>query len=169
MSDYTQAPATKMLAVHCAVCSRPLLDSVSVELGIGPDCRKKYGFDVSAAPEARVAANALVAKIACVQKGEEALLACKELHGLGFVQLAARIMQRLTKVIVKVEGATLEVFAPYNGSFVLAMQQVPGRKWDPKRKCSVIPATSRAALWSALQAGFPGMWALGPRGPFVIA
>lgn len=37
------AAALSMLATHCAVCRRDLRDPVSVELGIGPDCRKKYG------------------------------------------------------------------------------------------------------------------------------
>lgn len=44
MSDYENAPAAAMLATHCC-CGRPLLDAVSVEAGIGPDCRKKHGFD----------------------------------------------------------------------------------------------------------------------------
>lgn len=44
MSDYENAPATKMLASHCACCARPLVDAVSVETGVGPDCRKTHGF-----------------------------------------------------------------------------------------------------------------------------
>lgn len=44
MSDYTAAPATILLATQCACCARPLLDAVSVETGVGPDCRKKHGF-----------------------------------------------------------------------------------------------------------------------------
>lgn len=43
--SYTAAPACEMLATHCCVCGLPLLDALSVELGIGPICRKKYGFD----------------------------------------------------------------------------------------------------------------------------
>ena len=41
---YESAPATKMIATHCAVCARPLLDAESVERGIGPDCAKRHGF-----------------------------------------------------------------------------------------------------------------------------
>jgi hypothetical protein len=44
-SSYVNAPATKMLASHCAVCGRPLCDATSVELGIGPICRGKHGYD----------------------------------------------------------------------------------------------------------------------------
>jgi hypothetical protein len=45
--SYESAPATQMLATHCAVCARPLLDAKSVELGIGPDCRRKHGFSTA--------------------------------------------------------------------------------------------------------------------------
>lgn len=43
-AGYEDAPGTKLLAVSCAVCAHPLLDAVSVEAGIGPDCRAKYGY-----------------------------------------------------------------------------------------------------------------------------
>ena len=36
-NDYTQAPATLMLATNCVCCGRALVDAVSVELGIGPE------------------------------------------------------------------------------------------------------------------------------------
>jgi hypothetical protein len=45
--SYENAPATEMLATHCAICSRPLLDAVSVEIGIGPVCRQRHGYDES--------------------------------------------------------------------------------------------------------------------------
>jgi hypothetical protein len=41
---YETAPATVMLASSCACCAKALVDSVSVETGVGPDCRKKHGF-----------------------------------------------------------------------------------------------------------------------------
>lgn len=41
---YENAPATKLLATHCCCCARPLVDAKSVELGIGPECRKRHGF-----------------------------------------------------------------------------------------------------------------------------
>lgn len=44
---YETAPATEMVATYCACCSRPLVDAVSVEAGIGPECRKKHGFDTA--------------------------------------------------------------------------------------------------------------------------
>lgn len=41
---YENAPATQLLASYCACCSRPLVDSISVEAGIGPVCREKHGY-----------------------------------------------------------------------------------------------------------------------------
>jgi hypothetical protein len=44
-AGYENAPATKMIAVNCACCARPLLDARSVETGMGPICRRKHGFN----------------------------------------------------------------------------------------------------------------------------
>lgn len=43
--NYTNAPATKMLATNCACCGRDLVDAHSVETGVGPVCRKTHGYD----------------------------------------------------------------------------------------------------------------------------
>jgi hypothetical protein len=43
--SYETAPATLMLATRCACCSRPLCDAISVETGVGPECRRKHGFN----------------------------------------------------------------------------------------------------------------------------
>ena len=37
--SYENAPATMLVATHCCVCNRPLVDADSVEMGIGPTCR----------------------------------------------------------------------------------------------------------------------------------
>lgn len=52
--SYENAPQTKLLATDCAVCSRPLCDAKSVELGIGPECRKKYGFEMDCTEEEQI-------------------------------------------------------------------------------------------------------------------
>lgn len=73
MSDYANAPACRILATHCCVCSRPLLDSVSVEMGIGPDCRKRLmGKDQGHSEEARTEANRIVYALALVISGKQA-------------------------------------------------------------------------------------------------
>jgi hypothetical protein len=61
--SYENAPATRLLATHCGVCTRPLLDAVSVEMGIGPDCRKKY-MPKALAGAPREEANKIVHQLA---------------------------------------------------------------------------------------------------------
>jgi hypothetical protein len=45
--SYENAPATRLLATNCGCCGRQLVDAVSVEAGIGPECRKKHGYNQS--------------------------------------------------------------------------------------------------------------------------
>ena len=49
-SGYESAPATSLVATNCACCGHPLLDAVSVEAGVGPECRKRYGYGEAQAP-----------------------------------------------------------------------------------------------------------------------
>lgn len=59
-TGYENAPATQLIAVHCCACSLPLVDSDSVELGIGPVCRKKLGkLDADGVPEWEACAESL--------------------------------------------------------------------------------------------------------------
>lgn len=107
MNTYENAPATKLLATACACCGRALVDAVSVETGIGPDCREKYGVDVVVDEAARTEANALVHAVA--KKGvsrKECREICKQLAALGYVVLAARIMKRFRMVLEA--GPTVE-------------------------------------------------------------
>lgn len=95
MNSYENAPATKLLATACACCGRALVDAVSVESGIGPECRKKFSVDVVVDESARIEANALVHAVA--KKGvnkSECRVICAKLAALGYVVLAARIMKR---------------------------------------------------------------------------
>lgn len=47
--SYENVPATKLLATYCACCARPLVDAVSVEAGVGPECRKRHGYSAAQA------------------------------------------------------------------------------------------------------------------------
>lgn len=49
-ADYTASAACQMLATHCACCGKPLVDSDSVETGVGPVCRNKHGYAVPTGP-----------------------------------------------------------------------------------------------------------------------
>jgi len=42
--SYENAPATKMVATNCACCGKELVDAVSVETGVGPECRRRHGY-----------------------------------------------------------------------------------------------------------------------------
>lgn len=169
--SYLNAPQTELLATNCCVCARPLCDSVSVELGIGPICRQKHGFGMEVDPATRAAANALVHRIAVNQSGEEALNDCRELRALGFDKLADRITTRLAGragiVIAEVEGGYL-VTTPYNEEATPAWRCVPGRRWNQEEKANFVPVAARGDLWSLLRTYFAGSIGLGPKGGFVI-
>ncbi len=92
---YESAPATLLLATACACCGRALVDAVSVETGIGPECRKKFSVDVVTDEAARIEANKLVHAVA--RKGVSKSTCrsiCAQLDALGFTVLAARILKR---------------------------------------------------------------------------
>lgn len=109
MSNYESAPATKLLATACACCGRPLVDVVSVETGIGPECRKKFSVDVITDEAARVEANKLVHAVA--RKGVSKTVCretCAKLVTLGFAVLAARILKRFRTTLPTVTVLTAE-------------------------------------------------------------
>lgn len=71
MSHYTNAPACRILAIRCCACNTPLLDSVSAQLGIGPDCRKRLmGKGQGHSEEARIEANQIVYALALAMGGQ---------------------------------------------------------------------------------------------------
>ena len=165
---YEDAPATKMLATHCAVCARSLVDAVSVNSGIGPECRKKWGYFVDVDEEAREEANKLVHMVAVEQTGANAAKACERLRELGFVKLADRILQRVVDVMLEeVSGGYLVRFA-YDEVAVAAIRGVPGRRWDKEAKAWYVPATSKRELWSFLNVAFFSALVDGPKGVFRV-
>lgn len=167
-AGYENAPATRMLATHCAACGRPLVDSASVESGLGPDCRRKYGAkgldDVT-----RAEANKLVYELAIAQTGTRALEVAVELRALGLVVLADRVLERCADVRIEESGGELVVSAPYREEAVVAWRRVPGRRWDRDAKAYRVPASSRRAVWELLIAHYPGAAGVGPKGVFQVA
>lgn len=168
--SYTDAPATKMLATHCAACGRPLVDSASVEAGMGPDCRAKYGL-----PElddaTRSEANKLVYQIALDQTGPEVATALLALRQMGCEKLAERITKRLASsyaAVITADGTELVVKTRYDEELVRSIACIPGRRWDKDTKTNRIPVNQRAALWGALQRHLGGARGLGPKGEFTI-
>lgn len=171
--SYEDAPATKMLATQCAVCARPLVDSISVEIGMGPDCRKKHGYDVTGIePEARISANKIINAIACGDEGRygtDLAALVNTLRHLGFDKLADVLIERKAAVrIVGPEMGKLSVYSRYNESFIDALRRIPGRRWDKERKVNTVPACEKPALWEAIRRVFPGELGHGCNGPFII-
>ena len=175
VQSYESAPGTKLLAVECACCGRPLLDAASIEAGMGPHCRKNHGFvapdtiaDLDAVdriglagtwpsdPKARV--NALVHHIAAKAfVGADLGKAIATVHALGFQKLADRLAERTAPVIqVQASGDYYYVRAPFSEVFNIEMRDVRGSVWIPADKVRRVPVTARVALWDAIKRAFPG-------------
>lgn len=171
-SNYENAPATQMLATHCAACGRPLVDAASVEAGLGPDCRKKYGV-ASLDEDKRAEANRIVHAIALEQTGIAVVEGVAALRALGCDKLADRVLKRVRPVeIVELEGDRIGLRAKprdedFDG-FVAALRRVPGRRWDKASKLNTFPAKFKGNLWAVLKTYFPGVEGIGPKGAFLI-
>lgn len=165
---YEDAPATKMLATHCCVCSRPLLDALSVEVGMGPVCREKHGYntEVAALDEAvRTRANQLIHYAALhFNDDAERATACAALRLIGCNKVADRIEYRGKDAPAR-ETITMRVSSrntgwyvrtPYKPAAVPAWQAIPGRQWSGNTKENFVPWSGRRALWELLQTHFAG-------------
>ena len=168
--SYENAPGTKMLATHCICCGRPLLDALSVEIGIGPVCRRKSGYedvDKSFAPENHRVANALIRRLAQDQSNFDLLSTTyMELQKLGFDRLADTIGSRLASVKIVEKDQKLYVTSPYNPTFIDATCFVPGRKWNKKKRHTEFSVSTKGALYCALKKAYPGYIGFGAKGPF---
>lgn len=184
MSDYTQAATTILLATNCVCCGRPLVDAVSVEMGIGPECRNGI-FPENVDDCDRQVANELVHNAAiAAQTGnaqkvvEIADAICK----LGFPELADKVARRFKNgvakaernadIVIKEDGDDLLVKTPYRRgeaeAFIDAWRNIPGRRYDRATKMNRVPKAQKAALWTLLRAFFPGKWGKGPKGAFRV-
>lgn len=171
--SYENAPATKLLATHCAVCSRPLVDAESVDTGIGPECRKRHGYNTKVTAEQRTAANKLVHDIALAvshddhAKVTEAIKAAAfQLPALGFTKLADVLVKRSATITIAERGMDLTVDCPYREELVVAWRGL-GR-WDREAKCRVVPPEQRRELWTFLKRHYAGALGVGPKGVFVV-
>jgi len=185
MSHYENAPATLMVATSCAACGRPLVDAVSVEAGMGPDCRDKHGYyeeqsspDFEAAlkmlaplsaedraaffaaqPDAHGMANKLVHRVAADSNPLVRGACIAAIGALGFIRLAHKLADHAKGICVEELGGMLVVKSPYSVEFNEAVRRVPGARWvkNPEGKGGArhVPASARVALWAALKAGYP--------------
>jgi hypothetical protein len=182
--SYEHAPATRLVAKHCCICGRALLDAVSLASGIGPVCAEKTRFhraDLSTAVRAEV--NKLVYELAALQRAAEAVPHLARLRELGFIEVADRVEERLAELVtIRIElvnrvGLVVELPHVDQDVFlklVADLRSVPGRQWChvPGRptKVNVIPNSrdSIHALYRVLARTFPGTPTRSPKGTFLM-
>lgn len=166
--SYENLNSTRVLATKCAVCGRPLRDAVSVELGIGPDCREKYGYNDCVNEAHRDRANQLIYLVADAQTGITAVTAARALKELGFHKLAEKIATRLFSIrIERISPGTLAISTPYTQAAVDAFRSVPGRRWNKELCANIVPEANKNQVWAALKKAFAGHEMLGPDGQFI--
>lgn len=174
--SYESAPATIMLATHCCCCGRPLVDAISVEMGIGPECRKGRTDGIS--KEQQEVCNKLThAAAVAAQEGqvEKVRMYAAEIRALGLVELADKVehrfvnAERLAKITIVQTGESLSVHTPWkrNGDFVAAWRAIPGRRYAGAGK-NIVPLSSKNELWNLLLKFFPGQFGKGPKGLFKV-
>lgn len=178
--SYENAPATYLLATHCICCGKPLVDSASVEAGIGPVCRKKSGYASEVTEENRQAANKLIHKVSTTTDTDEKVEALNALFDLGLVQVVTALLKSVATVKIattpvghKHGAGRLAVKVPYSGGWdspeVQALRKVPGQWWDKESKCNTFPQSSKGALWAVLKQYHHGEIGVGPKGVFKVA
>ncbi len=187
--SHENAPATRLVATHCWACHRDLVDAKSVEVGMGPICRKKYGYDeLSGLDNAtRKAANALVYEAAAVHATapDRVIAIADELATLGLVKLPEKMRDnfipiKLTTVpnapVYRYQGRAkgetqvgtadiVQVKTPKHGDWSRLLRsrlQYKRPVWDPKTrrfKHWEVKREEARALFGVLCACYPGRMA----------
>ena len=167
---YENAPGTKMLATHCICCGRPLLDALSVEVGIGPVCRKKVEYTkTQVSQEARLRANGLVHHMAMDQGNFDLLDSVyRQLCNLGFKTLADTIGSRLSNIKITEDRNKLYIQAPYNPRFIELSRYLPGRHWSKRKRRTEFRVTAKVPLYYALKKAYPNHIGFSYKGPFKL-
>ncbi len=185
---YENAPATRLVATHCCICSRDLVDAKSVEMGIGPVCRGRVGMK-GRYPN-RETVNKLVYEAAIKAHGgdvDRVLEIATEVDQLGMPKLAEILRTRFIHIRLEIaedDAEYIDVYTPFSMDFVRALHKyVPhmgmaqGVQVTAKRKrlddqqkfkCWMVRAGWKRGLLQALVAAYPGDRALGPKGVFTI-
>lgn len=177
---YEDAPATKMLATRCAVCRKELVDAKSVETGMGPDCRRKHGYEADVSEEARTEGNKLIYEIALHRDDDPELVIAhvNRLMELGYATLVKTLVARLAKVKISTTPddhlhgpgryAVKTPWIPDYESANYDMRRVRGTRWDGQNKVRTFPQGEKARVFGVLREWYGGMIGIGPKGLFVI-
>ena len=115
----------RLVATTCCVCATPLADETSVELGIGPTCRKRIAkLDTTAAatPDWDAVSDAL-ADFAAVDRADDDRLALFEM-AMGQIVLARKgVAHKLANLITHYIAATQDR-GPSIGDLILAIERM---------------------------------------------
>lgn len=168
--SYEDAKSTKMLATHCFACRRPLRDSMSVEIGMGPVCRGKAGYDeVGCTLEQRQRANALIHKVALNQTDKAVIKqCCVELMALKFRGVAEVVASRLGVTVKDGPEGRFTLRVPFTWDWVRESGSIPGKHYNRKTKAETYPNEQKGRVYAALVKHFPGVVGMGPKGFFVV-
>ena len=174
---YQDATSTKLLFSNCVVCGRPLVDAISVEHGIGPECRKGQNFGIN--EETQKACNKLVyeASVNCMAGKIDRVNECADaIQELGLNELASKIRKRFknarknVSIEVKEQGDYYSVKTPFRrgekDAFIQAWRDIKGRIYENGR--NYIPVDKKTELWNVLKKFFPGKYGEGDKGIFRI-
>ena len=166
MSGYENAPATKYVATHCVCCGRSLVDAPSLESGMGPICRAKYGWDDEVkdmSPRRRRSANKLIAEAAACHRTnpERVVEIATSLKRRGCPRIAEILFDRVVTIELKdVETEwrfrnggskqlhAIEVHTPYSQEFLVALKEEV--HWQDRQVIDR-PATDREKAWDQRQ------------------
>ena len=161
--SHEAAPAIALVATHCCLCGRALVDAESVECGVGPVCRRKYGY-VDGPDCNRTEANRLVYEIAAAPAANDVPGKVTAIRLLGYYKLAERLTERLLSnmgtvlvtyeadtMVIESDGLTDDGFR----TLLAILRSVPGRRWDANRKLNTVPVSQKRALWDALRSKMP--------------
>jgi hypothetical protein len=170
---YLAAPATAILATHCCLCGRALLDAASVERGLGPTCAKRAGVGDAAHPadwpraaralgrtdvaaealpgwalDAHRVSNVLVHRVGRAPAAPAVPHVCEAIDALGYHRLAATLAAHLVPVAVTVAA---EEEAPPRSSTMTSST----RGWRPYAPSPAAAGTASARRTSSPSARRP--------------
>ena len=170
---YENAQSTILLATHCCACGRALRDAVSVEAGMGPDCRANHGYNdepqgpadwtrtmaildgivevaaVNPAQTPRKACNVLVHRAACMPRTDRTAIV-EAIAALGFRTLAVALAEGAGECVtvdrVECDGRSfLAVRTPFAPAFNADLRTARiGARWNPERRAWMVPTDDRA-------------------------
>lgn len=155
--SYVNSASCKFVATHCVCCGRALSDAPSIEAGMGPHCREKYGYDEAQGPadeaeamaivaphrealelsadiegNPRRFANVLVHRLAVLIDGEVAVACVNALRALGFSKLSRHCAARMVKISVSEEKDEAGNVVAYTikAPYSEAVRRLSLARWD---------------------------------------